>query len=376
MKLTKFIISVFILLIFITSGCSDSLKTGENAANEAGHLVQITKKQFVSDSMKIGAPTLQYFEDEIRCNGYIIAPANGMAQISAPLSGIVETINCSIGDYVRKGQILCSLSGNELMLLQQDFAETSAKLERLKSDYDRSKSLFNEKIGTEKDFIAIESDYKAMKSKYQSLKIRLELLKLNVSKIEAGELYSAFAVISPISGYITNLNLVLGQFTEQQKNLVEIIDVSQLQLQLSVFENDINKLKTGQNIGFNSLGEPASVHSAVLASIGKTINPESKTIQCLAKIKNENMDNYIYRSYIEARIIVNHKEAKALPNEAIIKAGKDFYVFVVEKYDNQMYDLRKEKITIGQVSKNFTEIIGGEDLTQVLIKGVYNLPVE
>lgn len=376
MKRINSIFAAFILLIFTTSGCGESVKTMENTANESGHRIQITKKQFDSDSMKIGVATMHYFEDEVRCNGYILAPANGMAQISAPLSGIVENIHCSIGDYVTKGQILCKLTSNELMLLQQDFAETSAKLNRLKSEYERSKTLFDEKIGTEKDFIATESEYKTMKSKYQSLKLRLELLKLNASKIEAGELYSTFAVISPINGYITNMNVVLGQFTEQQKELLEIVDVDQLQLRLSVFENDINKLKIGQDIRFNTSGEPASVHSAILTSIGKTINPESKTIQCVAKINNESGDTYINRSYIEAMIIVNQKEAYALPNDAIVKSGKDYYVYIVEKLDSQTCDLRKEKVAIGRVSKGFTEIIKGKDLTKVLIQGVYNLPAE
>ena len=254
--------------------------------------------------------------------------------------------------------------------------ETSVKLHRLKTDYERSKALYNEKIGTEKDFIAIESEYKTMQSKYMTLKLRLGQLNLDFSKIEAGEPYGAYAVTSPINGSITSLNLVIGQYTEQQAILLEIVDIQQLQLQLSVFENDVYKVKAGQSVRFNTLGEPAKVQSATILSTGKSINPESRTISCFAKIENKNNDPLINQSYIEATITLDSREAMALPSEALIKSGKDYFVFIVEKRQNQMYDLRRKKVTIGQVTKDFTEIVGESNLTQVLIKGVYNLPVE
>jgi cobalt-zinc-cadmium efflux system membrane fusion protein len=374
MKLIHVVLALSGFLMFLTTGCGGAEKTDKNEAPDSAHVIQITKQQFDAEGMKIGEATMQHFEDEVRCNGYITAPTGGIAKISAPLSGIVKTINCSNGEYVKKGQTLCMVTSNELMVLQQDFAETAAKVKRLKSDYDRSKALYNEKIGAEKDFLAIEGDYKAMNSLYQSLKIRLEQLKLNTSDVEAGVPYAAYAVISPINGYITSLDLVLGQFTEQQKSLFEIVDVNQLQLELMVFEHDISKLATGQMVRFNLLGEPADAHLATIISIGKTINPESRSIRCLAKIAGDSGSGFINQAYVEATIKVAQKEAMALPNDAILKSGKDHYIFVIENQNDQTLSLRREKVTIGRVSTDFTEIAGGKDNAKILIKGVYNLP--
>jgi cobalt-zinc-cadmium efflux system membrane fusion protein len=376
MKLFHVILLLSGFLVCLTPGCGGPEKTKEDEGSEAVQLVQVSHKQFESEGMKIGDASMQPFDDEVTCNGYIMAPANGMAQISAPLAGIVEAVHCATGEYVKKGQTLCMISGNELMLMQLDFAETSAKLKRLESDYKRIQALYNEKIGAEKDFMAIESDYRSMKSKYQSLKLRLEHLKLDVSKIEAGEPYAAYAVKSPLNGYITSVNLVLGQFTEQQKSLIEIVDVSQLQLQLLVFENDVSKLKAGQAVRFNSLNEPVTGHAATLMSIGKTINPESRTIQCIAKIENGVGTDLINRTYVEAKVTVAQKKAMALPNDAFVKSGKDHFIFIVEKQKDQTYYLRRVKVSIGKTSGDYTEISGGTDFKTVLIKGVYNLPAE
>ncbi len=363
-----------IIMVLLATGCANVSNNNEDEIIESDHLIQITQEQFDSDNMKIGEVIIHNFEDAVICNGYITAPTNGMAQISTHISGKVETIDCSLGDYVKKGQVLSTLSSNELIILQQNFIETSAKLISLKADYERRKALINENIGAQKDFVAAESAFKVITAKYQSLKLQLELLTLNVGKIEDGELYSVFPVIAAIDGYITSINIVLGQNIDPAKNLMEIVDVNKLQLQLSVFENDVVHLEIGQNIRFNSLGEQNSIHNAILTSVGKTINPESKMIQCIAKIINEDASDFINRSYIEASIIINQNKAAALPNEAIVKSGKDYYVFVVEKIDNQTYFLQKVKVVIGRTSKGFSEIINGGDLTKVITNGVYNLP--
>ena len=372
---TLFRIIPFALILLVT-GCGKSTKPIEDATTETDLLIKITVNQFMADSMAIGTISTQTFEDEVRCNGYVTALANGKAQISSPVSGIVESINFSMGSYVKKGQTLCMITSNELMALQQEFTETSARLKRLKSDYERSKSLFDEKIGAEKDFIATESEYKAMNSTYLSLKLRLEILRLNVSKIEAGDLYASFPILSPINGFITEQNLVLSQFIEQQKLLVEIVDVNQLQIQLSVFEKDVAKLKVGQNVDFGSPGGNSFANKATLVSIGKAVNPTTKTVTCIASINNGQQNNLINQSFIEAFIAVNSSEAKVLPSEALIKSGKDYYVLLVEKSDNEAYYLRKQKVTIGRNSKGFTEIIDDFELTKVLVKGVYNLSSE
>lgn len=363
-------------IILFTAGCGKSSKKSEETASLTGKLIRITHEQFKSDNMAVGAISMQTFADDIRCNGYITSSVNGIAQVSTPVAGIVESVNCSMGNYVSKGQVLCMISGNELINMQQEFTETSAKLSRLKSDYERSKSLYDEKIGAAKDFIATESEYKAMKAKYLSLKLRLDLLRLDIPKIEAGQLYASFPIRSPLSGYITKQNLVLGQFIEQQKQLVEIIDVSQLQLQLSVFEKDIPQLVTGQTVYFSPPGEDTYNNEATLVSIGKAMNTETRTITCMAAIRSKQTGNLVNQSYVDAIISVKSSEAKALPSEAIFKSGKEHFVFLVEKSDNEAYYFRKQKVSIGRTSKEFTEITDDIGLLKVLVKGGYNLSNE
>jgi cobalt-zinc-cadmium efflux system membrane fusion protein len=363
-------------MVAVFSDCSQGGKPEVARTNENSQLMMISQSQFESNKMKIGEITSSTFSEEVKCNGYIKAPSGAMAQLSSQVAGTVETINCAIGDFVRKGQILCSLFNNDVIILQQELIETSVRLKRLKSDYERSKGLLAEKISAEKDFIAIESEYKAMNAKYLSLKLRLEILKLNVAKIEAGEPVVTFPVTAPLSGFVTKQNISLGQFVEQQNTIMEIVDVSQLHLQLSVYESAVSRLKSGQAIYFKTTGEKDSVHQAVLTSVGKAIDPESRSIQCIAKIVKEEDTHFVSNAYVDAYVIVDKVQANALPNEAFVKSGQDYFVFAVVKEENQNYYVRKVKIRIGRSSGSLTEIIDDGSLKRIITQGAYNLRAE
>ncbi|NQU35517.1 MAG: efflux RND transporter periplasmic adaptor subunit [Bacteroidetes bacterium] len=376
MKNNNYINVLIIVIIFISFSCSNNQSNEAENYVEDDSRIQITVGQFESDQMKLGELSIQPFEELVACNGIINAPIDGIAHISARISGIVESINYNIGEHVLAGEKLCTISSSTLIAIQQDFLETSANLERLKIDFERSKALYNENIGAKKDYVSKESMYKAMSAKYQSLKMQLKQLNLSIEKIDKGDLYTTFSILAPISGYITNMNMVMGSYIEPQIQTMEIIDTDKLQLQLSVFEDDISNVLPGQKVNFKLLGESIYNHHGVLQSIGKTINTNSKTVHCTAKIIGDENYNFTNGSYVEANIIVKSSKSLALPSEAVVKHGDNYYILVVDQFIEDTYYLRKEKIEIGNVCSGYTEIIHSGPVNNIVIQGIYNLQMD
>ncbi|MGZ2371433.1 efflux RND transporter periplasmic adaptor subunit [Ancylomarina sp. YFZ004] len=369
-------ITIHILLVLFLLACQNKTTKQDDIGQEASNLITISQEQFNSDKMEIGTISMHCFEDEIDCNGFVKAAPEGSAKISTPISGIIKSINFKSGDYVKKGQILCEINTNELLDIQQDFIETEVKLKLLKVNYDRAFSLFKEKIMAEKDFLKIESDFKLMLANLQTLNLKLDILKLDISKIRGGDLYASLPLKAPISGYIVKQDLMLGQFIEQNQQLIEQVDINQLQLEIAIFERDVNQLQLGQTIHFKSIGGTEMSHQAKLISIGKGVDMDSKSILCLASIEKSTKSKLIHGSYIQAKITTNEKDARALPSNAISKSGNEYFVLVVDNSEKNNYYFRKEKVKIGSISKGYTEILDENDLGKVLLKGVYNISVE
>lgn len=364
-----------ILLIFSVTLFSCKTKTTEVAEPESG-LIEITKAQFESEKMELGEPTLSPFAESVHFTGTIIPSVNGRAQISLPAQGLITRIHCKPGQLVSKGALLFEVSGNEFIDMQKDFAESAATLNRLKIEYERQKELIDEKIGAKKDFVLAESLYNVEKAKFNALKIKLEILGLDAKQIEEGKFYTSYSVKAPIKGFVTNINTNIGQYIEPQQTIAEIIDSESFQIKLSVFENDINKIKEGQDVEFYLTGDKIEKYSAKINLVGKSINSETKSIDCFAEIKNFGTNTLVSNQFVEGEIIVDSDSVLAVPESAILKLENETYVLVFEKETDELYSFSKLNVATGRTNNGFIELTEIPELKKILVKGVYNLRIE
>lgn len=364
---------ILIYALILLQGCKSRDVDESSDANDESIIV-LTTEQFKASGMELGNPIPQTFEDEVLCNGYITAPSNYIATVSSPIPGIVESIHCKIGDYTTKRQIIYHISGNEFLSLQQEFAEAAAIYYRTKLDLNRAEALRAEKIGSEKSYIATETENRAAFANYNALKARIKALNIDPNQIENGQMYSSFPVISPIIGYVTKTDAVIGQYVDYKDQLVEIVNTNELQLQLSVYDRDIYKLKSGQTVNF-SIGDNTEQNlTAELINIGQTIDQDKKTILCLARINKKNDLKLMNREFVNASIIIAEKQGFALPLSAIQKTGTDYFVFVLVNHENDKYHLRKQKITIGKINKHYIEILDNiSNDGKIILKGIDTL---
>lgn len=372
--------NILILLFLISTiinlqSCSNQ-KNSEQASEVVSTDMQISKEQFLASQMEVGNPVKASFENLVKINGMIVASPTGKAVVSSYIPGIINSIAFSTGDYVQKGKILCSINSSEAISIQQEYAETAGKLKKLSSDFKRMKSLMDEKIGAQKDYIAIESEYLGMKARHEGLLRHLELIGLNPDEILNGKFTSVINIQAPISGFITILNCITGQYVEPQKVLFEIVDQNQLELKLSVFAKDISILKKGQVVRFYNLSDRSLSGLAELYSIGKSIDPETKAVICMAKIKNKELLVPIDGESVETEIVTSFSETLALPSEAIQKSTDGTYVYIKTREENGMIFFAKKKVSIGASNNEYTEIKGDTTIENVLIKGTYNLQSE
>ena len=366
------IIIVLVISVLAVS-CRD--KSEETAENDSG-LIEITKAQFESEKMVIGKPELHLFADKVYFTGAIIPSIGGQAQISLPIPGIIKNILCKPAQMVSKGSVLFEISGHWLIDLQQDYSQSSAILSKLKSDYLRAKELYDDNIGTQKDFTAAESNYYVENARHEALKTKLTGMGLDVSKIEKGEFFPSFPVKSPINGYVSSMNASVGQFIEPQQSIASLIDNNSLQLRLSIFEKDIHEIEIGQTVEFYLNGKATQKHHATLNAIGKSIMPDSKSIECYAAIDSPKSINMVSNQFVEGEVYTTVDSVLAVPETAIIESENELYVLMVEKKVDSIYYFKKVSVNTGRNVDNFIELTEQIPLKELLVQGTYNSVLE
>ena len=338
----------------------------------AGNL-KLTRAQFESSAMKVGDPESRVFGIEVNANGYVVSTISGSAKVSSLVPGRVMKINHNPGEQVDKGEVLVSLEGDEIILMQQAYAEAFHQLNLLAADYDRLKALSREAIVARKDFLKAESDYRSMQARVEGLKARLQMLQIDPTMIEQGSITPYISVRAPIRGVITRQELVMGQAVESRETLVELVDTKKLQLKLQVFEHDLADIMVGQPVRFHVPDHPEREYEASISHLGGSIDPDTRTIACLAKIGTG--EGLVNNLYVEARIITRRHEALAIPEQALIRQRQQDFVMILTEETADQVIFRKVQVHTGITQDGYVEIMD-QDLTGILMEGVYNLWVE
>lgn len=358
------------------SSCHVGGRTDEQLAEEAGMIqsgeMTLTKVQFDGAGMKVGDPEPRMFSQEISADGTIGSAPYGRAKINTLISGRIHRINYSLGDQVKKGNVLFTLQSNEIILLQQEYAEVVQKLLLLASDYKRLKSLSEENIVARKDFLKTESEYLTMQARAEGLRSRLIMINIDPSAVEKGLILPELSVLSPIDGSVTRQELVLGQFVEPGETVMEVIDPGKLQLNIWLFENDLDSLLPGQNVQYFTPGNEDQIFEATLSKIGRSLDIKTKTVQCIARIKPEDMGNFVNNLFVETRIITCEREALAIPESALTREPDRDFVWIRVEEDAEQIKFRKVPVKTGVTINGNTEILE-EGLSGILLEGAYNL---
>ncbi len=312
------------------------------------------------------------FSNEIYARGTILPSVSGSAVISTLVPGRVKKIHHTVGDRVEMGEPLFALESYEIILLQQEYAEVFHQLKQLSDNYHRQKSLSDEKIVALKDFLRTESEYKTMLAKANGLKARLRMIHIDPSTVQNGTIVPYFTVRAPIGGIVTRLELVIGQFVEPQVTVMEIVDPQRLQLNLNVFEKDLTELAVGQSVEFYTPDREELIHHATVSHTGKAIDPETKTVDCIAQLDPDEKGIFVNNLYMEARIITCQREARAVSEQALMREPERDFIWIMVGETEEQITFRKVPVLTGVTRQGFTEILD-DDLADVLLEGAYNL---
>jgi len=139
--------------------------------------------------MEMSSLTEQDFNVTVKATGKIDVPPLNRAKVNTFLGGYVKSTKLMVGDKVTKGQALLTLENSEYIDIQKDYLEVAEQINYLKSEYDRQKTLFDEKITSQKNYLKAESDYRRTKGIYLGLKEKLRLLNINPAQVEKRKLY-------------------------------------------------------------------------------------------------------------------------------------------------------------------------------------------
>ena len=311
---------------------SDAMQGHEEAGHEEEHgnekIATLTAKQMQSINIQLGAIEKKQLTASLRANGILKVPNQNRAFATTMLGGVVKSLLVQAGSTVHKGQTIASITNMAFITLQEDYLRTSAELDLAELELTRQKELQDGNATSVKAVQQAENAMSSLKTKKASLQRQLDLIGINTDHLSNSTIQSTVNITSPIGGVISDILVNIGSYVDPTNPIAEIVDNSQLHLDLYVYEKDLAKLKVGQTIHFTLTNNPGKEYDATIFAISNTFEEETKAVAVHAQVKGDKT-NLIDGMSITALISLNNILLDAVPTEAIVNYQGQDYIFIV-----------------------------------------------
>ncbi|MBS1528289.1 MAG: efflux RND transporter periplasmic adaptor subunit, partial [Bacteroidetes bacterium] len=255
-------LSAIVLTLAACGGKKTSNETKDQTVNP--DIVVLTDVQVKNASITTGRIAQQEISSVLRLNGKIDVPPQNMVSISVPLGGYLKATKLLPGMHVNKGEVIAVIEDQQYIQLQQDYLTAKARISYLENEYNRQKDLNQNKASSDKVFQQAEAEYRSQQVLISSLAEKLQLIGINVRNISAFKISRSVNIYSPITGFVSKVNVNIGKYVSPTEVLFELVNPTDIHLALKVYEKDLAKLYIGQKLTAYTNNEPLKKHDAAI----------------------------------------------------------------------------------------------------------------
>jgi len=351
---------------------ANSSKAGKTESDNP-NFATLTEEQIKSIGIELGAIEEKQLTASLKTNGVLRVPNQNKASINSIYSGVIKSLLVQPGNTVRKGQTIATVANPEFIQTQSQYLSVNVKINMAELEVKRQQELNEGNAGALKNLQAAETALKTLRTIKATLQQQIQLMGVNPANLSNGKLVSVLTISSPINGVVSNVMVKLGTYVDVTTGVAEIVDNSQLHLDLFVFEKDLPKLKDNQTIHFTVTNNPGKEYDAQIYSLGSSFEGESKAITVHAMVKSVKT-GLIDGMNVTAAISLNRQTVPAVPNDAIVTVAGQDYIFVFKKKEEKAMRFERVVVSKGTSDVGYTEITLLKEIpkdAKIVVKGAF-----
>jgi cobalt-zinc-cadmium efflux system membrane fusion protein len=364
----KIIGSLLLLIIVSCNTKSTEEKTPETAL--ASNVASLTDAQLKNATIETGNFEKRSISSVLKVNGKIDVPPQNLVSVSMPLGGYLKSTHLLPGLHVNKGEVIATMEDQQYVQLQQDYLTTKSKLFYAQKEYERQKELNQNQASSDKVFQLADSEYSNLRITLSALGEKLKLINVNPATLSEKTISKSVNIYAPINGFVSKVNVNIGKYVNPSDVVFELINPSDIHLNLKIFEKDITKLSIGQKLVAYTNNQPDKKYKCDILLISKDLSIDEHTADVHCHF--ENYDKTLLPGmYMNADIELKSNDVMTLPQDAIVSfEGKEYVFVTINK--NQF---RMTEVKTGNSENGSVEILNPEPIQdkKIVTKGAYTI---
>ena len=296
------------------------------------------------------------------------AQAGLEAKLSFKVAGTIQRLFVKVGDKVQQGQILAALDPQDYALKVQRseaaLARARASARRASADYSRVRALYENRNASRNDLDQARAAAESSQAEVSSRTKDLELARLQLG-------YTRLS--APAACNVASVPVEVNENVQVGKTVMEVVCGSRLEIEVSVPEVFIARVKKGSTVTATFDSIPGLQFPAIITKVGVASGRTGTTFPVTVQLQQRVPG---FRSGLAAEVTFRFEgrkgEARILvPPAAVGEDRVGRYVYVLEELNEGIGRVERTPVVIGELHADGLEIIDGlADGTRIVTAGV------
>lgn len=268
----------------------------------------------LKEKITIEAVQKRPVSESINLTGNITYNSDHVVQFNSLVEGIITKTTFSLGDYVRKGQVLAEIKSTELNSMQSESKSLQSQITVAQRNLQSVKSMYEDGISSQKDLMEAQSELDVLKSS-------LENVRANLAMFSASSERSVFQIKAPTEGYIVDKNISTGmQITDGSDPLFTISDLKEIWVMVNVYTSNLKNVTENMAVDVTTPAYPGEIFKGKIKMMAKVFDADEHVLKARIVMENKNLK---LKPGMTADIIID----KSLGGEALAAVPAKAVIF-------------------------------------------------
>ncbi len=354
-------------------GSDSHAEQGGHDAHE-GHeeeALKFSNTELQEFNIKLAQAQPGFINKSLDLTGEIIVAPERLYHVVPRVAGVVRKVYRHLGDSVQVGELLAVLSSRDLADAKAQFVAADSLLKLANSNLQRETKLYKEKITAKRNYFVAKQAQAEMSIKRKAAQQRLLALGLSQQAVRS-VLHSTdkdltlYELRAPATGVIIEKHAVQGEVLSTNTRSFTVADLSQVWVNLTVYQKDLARIKQGQTVLISSHFEANGqerITQGVISWMSPTLNQQTRSATARVVLDNPNGD-WRPGSFVSAKVAIAKIAAHiVVPLSALQSIAGQTVVFV----QHEDGDFEPQVVQVGHRDMQHIEITQGLHVGQTYV---------
>ncbi len=375
------LILALLVSALLLSACGKGGETKPEAAGQAKAraeaktadpmLVELTPE--MTKRFRVEPATMSELSVEQKVAGRIEANERLTMRIGSAVTGRVMQVLAEVGDRVKAGQPLATLSSPELTNAQLSYLRALSASKLAERAVERAQALLAADVIGSAELQKREVELSVSRAELRAATDQLRLIGLREDSIarlrDTGSIASEVNIRATRDGIVIERKVSQGQVAQPGDPLFTVADLSNVWVVGALPEQDANSVQLNQRVDVEVAALGAQKLSGRIVFVSDTVQSDTRTVPIRTEVSNPKFE---LKPQMLATLTLNGTRVKqlAVPASAVVRENDKDYVFV-QLADNRF---RLTEVTLDAPSGEMRPVRKGLDEgTPIVVDGSFHL---